>query len=312
VFNSASYLESTVQSVRAQTFDQWELILADDGSDDGTVAVIDELVASDPRINVVKGRHAGPVVTRMRGLRRSDPRSMFVIFMDHDDAWESHALAVLVDALESAPECAAAYGLARGTDMHCRPFENDDLADSMRRRSVLRDGRFVELMAGSRTPFEAMLLKNCVTSFGTALIRRSDLDAVGALAPSTVPCDDWDLFIRLARRSDLLLVDRVILNWRRHPEALSNTSKRWTRSYLVVRARTIKSLENSPRHHRAALDALLIDCHRWRRDMFAGIRQAHLREISRALVFFVVTHGMYARFRWLSRQRYSATVVAGA
>jgi glycosyltransferase involved in cell wall biosynthesis len=309
-FKSAAYLRSTVDSVRVQTFHDWELILADDGSDDGTVAVIDDLVADDSRISVVKGGHAGPVVTRMNGLRRSDPRSEFVIFMDHDDAWEADALTVLVAALESAPECAAAYGLARGTDMDCRPFENDDLADSMRTRVVIRNGRYAELEAGSRTPFEAMLLKNCVASFGTALIRRSALHAVGALAPSTVPCDDWDLFIRLARRSDLLLVDHIILNWRRHSDALSNTSKRWTRSCLVVRARTLKCHENLPRHRRAALEALLTDCRVWRREMVAGVRHGRPRDIFRALVFFVVTHSMYARFRWLGRQRHRAAAVA--
>jgi glycosyltransferase involved in cell wall biosynthesis len=298
-FNSASYLKSTVDSVRAQTFDSWQLVLSDDGSSDATVAITDELVRSDSRIISVKGQHGGPAVTRQRGLRRSDPRSEFVIFMDSDDTWEADALAVLVAALRSEPECPAAYGLARGSDMRGNPFESDDLADSMRRRNVFRGGKYVELAAATRTPFEAMLLKNCVVTPGTTLIRRSALDAVGDLAPSTAPSDDWDLFIRLARRSDLLLVDRVILNWRRHSDSLANTSKRWSWTYLVVRSRTIRCRENSPLHRNLALEALRLDCHQSYHELLTCIRQVTLRESLRALVYGLLTYAMYVRFRWI-------------
>jgi glycosyltransferase involved in cell wall biosynthesis len=305
-FNSASYVESTVDTVRAQTFDNWELVLSDDGSSDATVAISDAIAESDDRIISIKGRHAGPAVARQRGLRRSDPRSEFVVFMDSDDTWTPEALTVLVHALESEPESPAAHGLARGTDINGHPFDNDDLANSMRRRYVSRGGQHVQLEAGSRTPYEAMLLKNCVVTPGTTLIRRSALDAVGDLDPSTAPADDWDLLIRLARRNDLIFVDHIVLNWRRHPDSLANTSKRWNWSYLVVRARTIQCRENSSQHRRAALEALLSDCRRSYREMLMGIRRADFHETLRAVVFAVLTSGMYARFQWFSTRRFSS------
>jgi glycosyltransferase involved in cell wall biosynthesis len=302
-FNSEAYLTSTVDSVRHQTLVNWQLVLSDDGSTDATLDLTDALVASDRRIISVKGMHAGPVATRMRGLSCSDPRSEFVIFLDHDDTWEPDALAVLVDALQKHPECVAAYGLARGTNMAGQPFEDDDLAESMRRRTVLRGGRFVDLEAGSRTPFEAMLLKNCPTSFGTTLIRRAALTALGGLDASTAPADDWDLFIRLSRLSDLYLVDHIILNWRRHPGALSNTSKRWKWSYLIVRARTIGYHRNSAQHRRAAVDALLTDNRRWRGEMVASLRHGGVRQASRAVAFVAITYAMYVRFQWFTGGR---------
>jgi glycosyltransferase involved in cell wall biosynthesis len=300
-FNAASFLKSTVESIRAQTFDDWQLILSDDGSSDATAAITDELVRSDARIVSVKGTHGGPVVSRMRGLRCSDPRSEFVIFMDHDDTWEADALAVLVASLEATPECVAAYGLARGTYIDGRPFENDDLAESMRRRRVLRGGQPVELPAGARTSFEAMLITHPMVTFGTVLIRRSAFDAVGGLEPSTAPADDWDLCVRLARKSDLLPVDQVILNWRRHPNALANTSKRWRMSSLVVRARIIQCRENSPQQRDAALEALLMDWRKSWRELVAALPRPRWRETSRAVVFAFLTGAMYARFRWFSR-----------
>jgi glycosyltransferase involved in cell wall biosynthesis len=305
-FNSASYLKSTVDSVRAQTLDCWELILSDDGSSDDTLAITNELVQSDPRITSVKGAHGGPAVTRQRGLRCSDSGSEFVIFMDSDDTWETDTLSVLVQALQSRPDSPAAYGLARGTDMDGNQLENDDLADSMRRRDVLRDGQYVELAAGAGTPFEAMLHKNCPVTPGTALIRRSALDAIGDFDPSTAPADDWDLFLRLARKGDLNLVDCVLLNWRRHPDSLANTSKRWSWAYLVVRVRTIQCGDNSPQQRGAALEALRMDCHRSRREALAGLQQTGLRDAARATVYGIASHAMYARLKWFGGSRRSA------
>jgi hypothetical protein len=173
----------------------------------------------------------------------------------------------------------------------------------MRRRNVLRGGQPVELDAGSPTPFEAMLLKNCPVTPGTALIRRSTLTAIGDLDPAAAPADDWDLFIRLARRGDLLFVDRVVLNWRRHPDSLANTSKRWSWAYLVVRARTIQSRENSPQHHFAALEALRMDCRGSRGELLGSLRRAALRETTRAGLLGLLNYGMYARYKWFGGYR---------
>jgi glycosyltransferase involved in cell wall biosynthesis len=308
-FNAASFLKSTVKSIQAQTFGDWQLILSDDGSSDATVAITNELVESDARIISVKGTHGGPVVSRMRGFRRSDPGSEFVIFMDHDDTWEADALAVLVGSLDAAPECVAAYGLARGAYIDGRPFENDNLAESMRRRRVLRGGQPVELPPGARTSFEAMLITHPMVTFGTMLIRRSALDAVGGLEPSTAPADDWDLCVRLARKSDLLPVDQVILNWRRHPNALANTSKRWRMSGLVVRARIIQCPENSPQQRNAALEALLLDCRKSWDELVATVGKARWRETSGAVVFAFLTGAMYTRFRWFSRIGWESALI---
>src|SRR5262245_43094191 len=87
-YNSARFLASTVDSVAAQTFEDWELVLFDDGSSDETVQLSQRLAAANPKIRAVAGSHGGPAVARNEGLRHSDPRSEFVIFLDSDDRWE--------------------------------------------------------------------------------------------------------------------------------------------------------------------------------------------------------------------------------
>src|SRR5579859_7132155 len=84
-YNSARHLSSTVDSVVEQTYQQWELVLFDDGSTDGTVALSRQLAESDMRIKTSSGNHGGVAVARNDGLRQTDPRSEYVVFLDHDD-----------------------------------------------------------------------------------------------------------------------------------------------------------------------------------------------------------------------------------
>lgn len=300
-FNSSRHLVSTVESVLAQTFPDWELVLIDDGSTDDTVRLSREVAERDHRIRVATSAHGGVAAARNRGLARTDRGSEFVVFLDSDDTWEPDALATLVTALEDHPECVAAHALARATDLDGRQFEADDLADSMRKRCVLHGRTLVDLPLSAPTPFAAMLLKNCVVTPGASLIRRSVLESVGPLVPATSPADDWDLAVRLARRGDFHFIDRVVLNWRRHPGSLANTSRRWRWGTLVARRRSVQSEENTPAQRRLAM-AVLLEEARTRRSQFAAdLSSRRLREACIGLPYTLLTYFDYCRFRLFPR-----------
>jgi glycosyltransferase involved in cell wall biosynthesis len=297
MFNSAEFLESTVDSVRAQRRADWQLVLYDDGSTDGTAAISRHLAEIDPRITTATGRHLGVGVARNDGLRRTDPRSRYVVFLDSDDTWTADALEVLVEALEANPGCPAAHGLARGTDLSGQIIEGDDLEEQMRERTVWVAGGQVPVDDPSRTPFAAMIIKNWVVTPGTSIIRREALTRIGDFEPSTSPADDWDLNVRLARLGDLAFVDRVVLNWRRHPDSLANTSKRWRIACLRVRVRAIEDPGNSAEQRRLALDLLASDCRAWRAAAIDAIRARSPRRLVAELVFVVLGHVHLIRLR---------------
>ena len=238
-YNSARFLASTVGSIVAQTFEDWELVLIDDGSSDETVQLSRQLAAGNPKIRAVEGAHGGPAAARNGGLRHSDPRSEFVIFLDSDDRWEAKTLETLLEALKDNPGCVAAHGLARATDLQGAPYGADDLADWMRRRCAVTANGLTDVHIAEPTTFFTMLVHNWIVTPGTCLIRRSALEKVGAFDPETSPGEDWDLNIRLARAGDLALVDRVVLNWRRHPDSLLSTSRRTRWAHLLIRRRSI-------------------------------------------------------------------------
>jgi CDP-glycerol glycerophosphotransferase len=114
-YNAERYLEQTVQGVLAQTVSDWELVIVDDGSADGTALVAQSYAKPDPRIRVVRQANHGIAAARNRGLAESDTSCEFVIFLDHDDLWERDALELLREELRAHPGAAAANGLNRAT-----------------------------------------------------------------------------------------------------------------------------------------------------------------------------------------------------
>lgn len=85
VFNVETYIEECVRSVKMQTYSEWELLLIDDGSIDGSSKICDEMSASDNRIRVVHKHNTGVSDTRNTGLDQA--QGEYVIFLDADDYW---------------------------------------------------------------------------------------------------------------------------------------------------------------------------------------------------------------------------------
>lgn len=112
VRNGLPFLEEAVDSVRAQTVEDWELHIVDDGSDDGTLDLARDLVKSDPeRIHLHRhpgGTNAGMSASRNLGLRQA--RGEFITWLDHDDVLLPRKLEVLHAALLASPEAVAAIG----------------------------------------------------------------------------------------------------------------------------------------------------------------------------------------------------------
>lgn len=97
VYNRADYLPDCIRSIQAQTHQNYELILIDDGSTDATPALCAELAEADPRIVVLSGSHAGVSAARNLGLDAA--KGDFVFFVDSDDAIHPLLLETLVTGM---------------------------------------------------------------------------------------------------------------------------------------------------------------------------------------------------------------------
>ena len=97
-FNRADTIGRAIDSIRKQTFGDWELIIVDDGSTDGTATAVSGI---DERIKLVRQENQGCYVARNVGMRNSGGR--YITFMDSDDEWLPHFLEITVAFLKASP-----------------------------------------------------------------------------------------------------------------------------------------------------------------------------------------------------------------
>jgi glycosyltransferase involved in cell wall biosynthesis len=250
-YNCEGYLAQTLDSVLAQTFGDWELVIYDDGSRDGTAGVANCYSAKDRRIRVLQGSNRGVAAARNRGFAATNPASEFVIFFDHDDVWEPDTLETLAGILRNHPEYVSAHSICRCIDSRGRPVVGDDIQAVLSARYGYKGGTLRPLRADEPTTFADLAHFNWICTPGVHLVRREVLDAVGAFDPDTVPCDDWDMSVRLSRHGPIGFTQRPLLLWRRHEQAQSYNIK-WRRAYYNVRRKMLADPSNSPEQTRFA------------------------------------------------------------
>lgn len=235
-FNSGSYLADTIESVRAQTVQDWALVLVDDGSTDGTAERAEQWAAGDTRLRVVRGDHRGPNAARNKGLTLCDPSSWAITFLDHDDVWEPDALEVLMAALAGHADAAAAYGLAYYIDAKGARYDAG-LEAWTRNRLAVSGRKIAALPAGAATTFSVLAIGNRIPTPGQVLVRRSALERAGAWNLESEAAADYELWLRLSLLSALVFVDRPVIGWRQHQSNFSKHRPVIEQSNLNVRRR---------------------------------------------------------------------------
>lgn len=186
----ARYLPEAIESVRAQTFVDWECIVVDDGSTDGTPKLLERFVAMDPRIRPLRQAQRGVSAARNRGLELGLGR--YIQFLDADDLLRPQTLERHVQTLERRQEIDIVYGPTRY-------FDDDDP------NRLLRP----ELAGPSESPgpparpdedadeLERLIDANIMT-VAAPLVRRSVFESVGRFDERMERLEDWDLWLRCA------------------------------------------------------------------------------------------------------------------
>lgn len=191
-YNRADILGSAVESVLEQTYEDFELLIVDDGSTDDT----DDTVAAfdDPRIRYIEHDvNKGAAAARNTGIEAA--RGSYIAFQDSDDEWSPRKLAKQMAVFDrSPPDVGVVYtGIWRTVNGEKRylPYPGIDPKEGDIWRSIQRQN-FIPVQV--------------------AVVRRKCFEQVGAFDEQTPPIDDWDLWLRIARQFEFRLVDEPLVS----------------------------------------------------------------------------------------------------
>lgn len=247
VFNGAPFVAKAVASVRAQTIKDVEIIVVDDGSTDGTQAVLADLQRTDG-ITWLQQDHGGPARSRNRGIEAA--HGQYVALLDCDDVWLPEKLAAQLDVVRRRPEVGVVH-----TD-----FEIVDAEGAVLQRIAALH---------SNEPLVQAFVGGHIALPSTILIDRRVLEKVGALNPDLYGSEDSDLAIRLYAVTKFECVDRVLVRKleRGHIRDLAYDEAAHWEKKLASRERFLSGLEQMAplsREQRAALDREWANYFLWR------------------------------------------------
>jgi glycosyltransferase involved in cell wall biosynthesis len=250
-YNHARFLEDTLRSVQQQSFQDWECVVVDDGSTDGTSAIAQRYAHEDRRIRTVQIDNSGESAARNHGYRLTNPESTLVTFMDSDDVWLPHALATLHARLLADPTAIGAHGLAEDIDETGELRSSRSHSDFGRNRLGLEGRRLIVWPIDRPTTFDVLINGNVLFPPGLLLARRTAYERAGRFDERFTGGADWDMLIRLSRFGYLAFVDEVILHYRRHGSNMG-AAPGIERQAWLVRCKGFHSPDNDAPQQRSA------------------------------------------------------------
>lgn len=211
-YQGEAFLRATLDSVLAQTFRDFELVVCDDGSTDGTLSI---LGSYGDRLRLVKQRNRGVAAARNRAA--TSARGEFLAFLDHDDLWEPEMLATLVPLLRADPGVGLVYSDALVID-------KEGAVRGRRGRYLrYREGEvFDDLLRGNFIPVETTLMR-------TALFRE-----LGGCDEGLRYLEDYELCLRVARRARIGFHPDPLARYRVHDRNLSHDREPMLVEWIAV------------------------------------------------------------------------------
>jgi glycosyltransferase involved in cell wall biosynthesis len=253
--NAAAYIAATIDSVRSQTFTDWELIIIDDGSTDATAAIVSQFCQSDSRIQLVVQPNCGVSATRNRGAALA--RGSLLAFLDADDQWLPHKLAMHLQFMHAHPDVGISFARAEFLSQAGVPT-----------------GKVTTCALTNLHP-QNFLYTNPTVTTSNVVIRRNLFQKLDGFDCNINYAEDMDLLFRCASSTTAKIegIDSVLIRYRIHNTGLSSTLHNMEAGWLQLIQKARK------------LDPDLVNRH------FASAHAAYLQYLARqALRLNLPTH----------------------
>ena len=213
-YNHARFLAEALESVRAQTRTPDAIVVVDDGSSDDPASV----AAAFPDVRLIRQENRGLSAARNTGLAAVD--TSYVVFLDADDRLAPKALEAGLDCFARAPDCGFVYGGHVYIDV---------------------DGQEIgeRFEPPGEDPYLQLLRGNFIAMHGTVMYHRDRLLAINGFDDRLRRCEDYDVYLRMARQHPVAGYPDIAAAYRLHGENMSADLGAMLRSALDVHARYI-------------------------------------------------------------------------
>jgi len=217
-YNQSEYLGEAIVSVLGQTYQDFEMIVVDDGSTDNTAEVVHSFW--DKRLSYIYQENRGLSAARNTGILHAT--SLYLTFLDSDDLFLPEKLEILLNEMENHPELGLVAGQAIPID---------------------EKGRRIGRRIARALPEDAskLLITNPL-HVGSVLLRKCWQESAGLFDESLRACEDWDLWIRLAKLGcKMKLIERPVSLYRFHQAQMTRDEEHMFRAMIALVEKTFKS-----------------------------------------------------------------------
>lgn len=231
-YRQASFLPEAIESVLSQSFQDFEVVVVDDGSPDETSLV----ALRFERVRLVRQSNQGLSGARNTGFRES--RAPYVLFLDADDRLPPDALEAGIRCARAHSECGLVWGQYRMLTAGGSPIARPPTA------------------CPTEEAYLALLRRNCIGMNATVLFRRDALEAVGGFDRSLAACEDYDAYLKIARVFSTRCHETIVAEYRWHHSNMSRDFRRMLRAAIRVLRRQRKHVRGRPAYERAYREGL--------------------------------------------------------
>ncbi|WP_394751998.1 glycosyltransferase family 2 protein [Crenothrix sp.] len=223
VFNLNPLLRETIDCILSQSFTDFEVLIIDDGSDDGSLQLVQEYLAKDTRINLLNNkRKKGVSGNRNTGI--DNARGEWIAFLDGDDLWHPDALFLRLQALNKYPNTrfiSCDYACFVENIHNCEP--------SRATLNPIWNEYFGEALGNKQLVYLDkplnIFLQTVLVHTNTVMVKTDLIRALKGFDESLPTAEDVLLWIRVSNRSSLVFVPQTLAFYRQRPGSLTHSNK---------------------------------------------------------------------------------------
>ena len=218
-YNGEKYIREAIDSVLAQSYEDFEIVVVDDGSADNTKEVLDKYEA---QIKYIYQENQGRSAARNRGVKESTGE--YIAFLDADDLWEVDKLMLQMAYFEKNSNLGLIY--------------SDAL--SVRDREVLVPSLFRERRPYAGRCFDKLLYENFIPT-QTVIVKKMVFEAVGGFDESIEVSEDYDLWLKILKKYEISYIDKVLARYRLHNNNVSQDIEKMSLAHHNILLKNIHS-----------------------------------------------------------------------